>query len=583
MRDLLRLVGLFRPYTGWIALGVLASLATLAANVTLMAMSAWFIAAMAAAGLAQVSMNYFTPAAVIRACAMIRSAGRYGERLITHEATFRLISELRVWFYRRLEPLAPAVLQGYRSGDLLSRIRGDIDTLEHFYLRILVPILVAFAGIIGFTLFLLLYSPLVAGTLLLLLLSAGVLMPVWSARRGARPGRELVRERAALRAALVDGLQGLAELSSAGAAPAQAERLQSCSRQLGHRQAELNRLSALSQASLLLFANLAVWLVLVESTPLVQAGRIAPIELAMLAMFSLASFEAVMPLPGAFQALGETLEAARRVFALVDREPEVAEPERPAPLPRGRDLEFRNLGFAYPGNPEAAIQDLSLRVPEGQRLGIIGPSGSGKSTLVQLLLRFWEPQRGRILLGGQDLTKLRSEELRQQIALVSQHTHLFNTSIRENLRLANPEACEAAIEQACRHARIHDFISAQPEGYDTWAGETGVRLSGGQARRIAIARALLKDAPILILDEPTEGLDPITEQELMQTLIPLMRGRTVILVSHQLRLMRHMDRLAVLQRGRLQEAGETQLLLSRPDSLTGKMFALQTKLNEGAA
>jgi ATP-binding cassette subfamily C protein CydC len=530
---------------------MLASLATLVANVTLMAVSGWFIASMAVAGAAHVGMNYLTPAAVIRACAIVRTGGRYGERLITHEATLRLLSRLRVWFYQHLEPLAPARLQGYRSGDLLSRIRADIDTLDNFYLRVLVPTATALLGGLGFVLFLALYDLRLTLILAALLALAGVFTPWLTRRLGAVPGQRKVELGARLRTAAVDGIQGLAELTVYGAGEAHARRVADLSLELAREQQRLAGLDGLSQAMLGLAANLAMWFTLWIAIPLVGDGRLPPPDLAMLALFTLAAFEAVLPLPAAFQALGETRAAARRVFEIVDAEPAVTEPGTPSPTPRHFGLSIEGVSFTYPGTDRPALDDLDLELPEGRRVALVGPSGAGKSTLVQLLLRFRAPQQGRITLGGDDLARFRGEDLRRHIAVVSQHTRLFTGTLRENLLLANPDASEAQLEQTCRTARIHDFIAAQPEGYDTWIGEAGLTLSGGQARRMDIARALLRDAPILILDEPTEGLDEPTARSVLESIQTLMQGRSVLLITHRTQDLQAMDRVLRLDGGRL--------------------------------
>lgn len=551
MRELLRLWRLFAPYRSWMWLGAGAALVTLLANVMLMAVSGWFITAMAVAGAAGVTMNYFTPAALIRAGAMLRTAGRYGERLATHEATLRLLSGLRVWFYGHLEPLAPAVLQRFHSGDIMSRIRSDVDALDNLYIRVLVPVLVAVLGALLSLGFLLLYDWRIATLGLGFLVVAGVLVPLWSQRLGAEPGSRIARVQGELRTACIDGLQGLAELQVCGAGEQQAARIDQLSGVLAADQVRLAGYAGIAQGAVGLCANLSLWALLWLAIPLVQDGRLLPPQLAMLALFTLASFESVAPLPLAFQHLGRTLAAARRLFALADAKPAVREPAEPSPVPQRFDLEIRDLGFAYPGSAQPALDGLSLQVPQGGRLAVVGTSGSGKSTLLNLILRFWEPDQGTIRIGGEDIALFRGDDLRRHVTLVSQHTHLFDASIRANLLVANPEATQAALEQACRVAQIHDFVAALPESYDTWVGETGVRLSGGQARRIAIARALLRDAPILLLDEPTEGLDGETERALMGALGRLMAGRTVVLITHRPLGLNWADQIVVLDQGRV--------------------------------
>jgi ATP-binding cassette subfamily C protein CydC len=563
MTDLLRLLRLFRPYLAWLLLGILLSFITLLANVALMALSGWFICAMAIAGVAGATMNYFTPAALIRAAAIARTAGRYAERLVTHEATFRLLAELRVWFYHRLEPLAPAGLETYRSGDLLSRIRADIDMLDNVYLRLLVPAAVALLAMLVFTGVLWWVHPRLALAEGLLLLVAGVVVPWLVNRLGHRAGRRKVEVSAHMRAALVNDMQGMGELLVYGAADSHAVRLQGLSRELARRQQTLSILDGLSQGALGLCANLAMWVIVVLAVPMVSSQLLAPQHLAMLALFALASFEAVMPLPLAMQTLGESLAAARRIFSLADSLPAVAEPVEPLAMPERFAYRFKNVSFHYrPDGPEV-LQGISIKLAPGRKLAVVGATGCGKSTLASLLLRFREPTGGSILLNEYPLQHYSGEALRVHIAALTQQTHLFNTTIRDNLLLARPDADRQAIEQACEAVLIHDYITAQPDGYDTITGETGVRLSGGQARRIAIARALLKNAPLLILDEPTEGVDPETARQLMANILARVEARRqgLLLITHQLQGLERMDEILVMVEGRVVESGSHQALV----------------------
>ncbi len=596
MPELIRLWRLFQPYRGWMLGGFAVALVTLLANVTLMAISAWFVTAMAVAGAAGVAMNYFTPAAMIRGSAIGRTAGRYFERLITHEATLRQLAGLRVWFYRHLEPLAPARLMEYHSADLLTRIRADIDALDNLYVRVLVPVLVAITASLAFFIFTALYDLRLALLLLDMLIIAGVVLPALGHWLGKAPGRRIVALQAELRQTSIDGTQGLSELLVYGAADDHARHLDHLSQALVAEQARMSQLTGIAQAATGLTANLTLWGMLWLGIPLLQDGSLAPPQLAMLALFSLATFEAVAPLPMAFQQLESTLTAARRLFAIVDTGPAVPEPTGPAPQPKDSGLSIEGLRFRYPStvassgsggsdSPDpgrgsgsggsslgmrsdtqrpAILDGIDLELPPGRRVAIVGATGSGKTTLFNLLLRFWAPEAGSIRLGGEPLEQFPGEALRSRIALVSQHTHLFDASIRENLLIAAPDAPQGLLEQACATAQIHDFIAELPEGYDTWVGETGVRLSGGQARRIAIARALLRDAPILLLDEPTEGLDAVTERALMDAVQRLMAGRTVLLITHKPVALAQMDEILVLDRGRVVERGTHAALLKAP-------------------
>jgi ATP-binding cassette subfamily C protein CydC len=564
MKDLLRLLRLFRPYLGWLLLGILLSFITLLANVALMALAGWFISAMAIAGATGASMNYFTPAALIRAAAIARTAGRYAERLVTHEATFRLLAELRVWFYRRLEPLAPAGLEAYRSGDLLSRIRADIDTLDHVYLRLLVPAAVALAATLALTAVLWNYHPRLALVEGVLLVVAGAGVPWLVGRLGRAAGREKVEAAARLRAALVTDVQSMGELLVYGATERHAARVRRLGRDLAQRQQTLSGLNGLSQGAVGLCANLAMWFVVVLAVPMISAQTLARADLAMLAFLALASFEAVMPLPLAMQTLGESLAAARRIFSLADSRPAVTEPVDPLAMPQAGTYRFENVSFRYrPDSPEV-LHGISFRLAPGRKLALIGATGCGKSTLASLLLRFREPSGGRTLLDERPLRDYSGEAVREHIATLSQQTHLFNTTIRDNLLLARPEADCKAIEAACEAALIHEFIMAQPDGYETIIGETGVRLSGGQARRLAIARALLKNAPLLILDEPTEGIDPETARRLLGRIIAWVEARrqSLLLITHRLQGLERMDDILVMSDGQVVESGSHQTLMA---------------------
>lgn len=566
MRDdlgvLIRLLRLFRPYRAWMALGALASAITVLANVGLMAMAGWFITSMALAGAAGALMNYFTPAAAIRLLAILRTGGRYVERLVTHEATFRLLAELRVWFFRRLEPLAPARLERYRGADLLARIQTDIDTLHHAYLRLLVPILVAVLASAVVTSVLTLYSVSVALLVLALLAVTGVAIPLIVQRAGRQPGAALVETRTALRTAVVDAVQGMAELSVYGGRARAAAQIASLTQRLIAEQRRLAGLAAFSESAVVLCASLAMWGATLLAVTLVRRAALEPAELPMLALAVLASFEAVGPLPLAFQKLGETVAAARRVFELVDAEPPVVAPPGPSPAPLDFGIGMHGVRLRYDPQGAWALDGLDLDIASGARVAIVGPTGAGKSSIVRLLLRFWEYQAGEVRLGGHDLRSYRHEDLRQMICVISQDTYLFNATVLENLRIANPGADEATVVSAAKTAQIHDFVASLPDGYHTWVGEAGVRLSAGQARRVAIARALLSDAPILLLDEPTESLDPPTERALLADLASLMTGRTVVLVTHNLAVLHALvDEVLVLEAGRITARGSHSRLL----------------------
>ncbi len=561
MRVFRLLLTMARAKWPWLLLGLACSVVTVLANMALLALAAWFLASMALAGVSGVLFNYFLPAGAIRTLAIVRSVGRYFERLVSHDATLRLLADLRVRFFERLVPLVPAGLGkengrgGMHSADLFSRLRADIDLLDNFYLRLLLPAgtAICVAGVsFGFFLF---FDPALALGVAGLWLLAGAVLPAFCLYRDAKDGAEQVQAAARLRCLVVDGLRGMEELLVYGAGPRYRELVQRENDRLIRLQTRTARLESMAQGMVGLASGLAMWLVLLLGIPLVGAGDWSPATLPMLAVLALVCFEAVMPLPGAWRMWGQIRMAASRILEITEARPPVIEPMEPQALPSGGDLVVRDLWFTYPGGTsdrdEPMLRGVNLDLPQGRRVGIVGPAGSGKTTLQQILLRFWEYDHGEIRLAGRELRNVSGDEVRARMAVVSQHVFLFNATIAENLRLGRPQAAESELWDALRGARLEEFVASLPDRLDTQVGQFGARLSGGQARRLSVARALLKDAPILILDEPTEGLDAATEAELWTELRPLMQGRSVLLITHRPAGLEYMERVYRLEQGRL--------------------------------
>jgi thiol reductant ABC exporter CydC subunit len=572
MRQILwRLLKLAGPFKWWMALAALLGFATIGSSIGLMATSAYLISRAAL----HPSIAMLQVAIVgVRFFGISRGVFRYLERYISHQVTFRLLARLRVWFYQAVEPLAPARLMQYRSGDLLSRVVADIENLEHFYGRVIAP--PAVAGLVALLMWILLaaFDTWLAIVSLVFLLLAGVGLPILTRLLSRGLGRQMITTRAELNVALVDGIQGLADLLITGREVQHQQRVQRLSRELVGWQQRMAWLTGLHTALSGLLANWSTLAILLIAIPLVSQGQLEGVYLALLVLATLASFEAVLPLPEAFQHLESSVAAAGRLFELVDAQPSVPEPPTPSPQPKDYSLVVENLQFCYAEGEPPALSGLSFNLPQGRHLAIVGPSGAGKSSLIHLLLRFWEYQVGQIWLGGHDLRHYRPEDVRQMMSVVSQHTHLFNGTIRENLLIAHPGAREFDIIQAARQAHLHEFIQTLAQGYDTWIGEQGLCLSGGERQRLAIARALLKDAPILILDEPTTNLDAVTEQEVLQAIHTLMAGRTTLMITHRLVGLENMDEILVLQAGRIVERGQPYELL-QAEGLYRQMWQLQ--------
>ena len=576
MSDLQRLFHIMKPALPMMALAALLSFLTIAANVGLLATSAYLIASaalhppLAALTLSITGVRFF---------GISRAVFRYGERYIAHKATFHILYALRVWFYQRLEPLAPAGLARYRSGDLLGRIVADVDTLQFFYLRVIAPPVVAVAILAAMWWLLWGYSVALGWLLTVAFLVGGVIAPAVLRFLGRQSSQHLLDARADLKASLVDTVQGMAELAAYNQTSQQASRLRATASEMRHFQDRSAKLSALSEALNSLVMNATVWGTLVIAIALAAAGKIEKVYLAVLVLAVQASFEALQPLPIAAYVLEESLAAARRLFAIADTVSMVKDQGDTSLVPDDYTMAVDEVCFTYEDTQEPVLRNISFTVPAGRRLAIVGASGAGKTTLVSLLLRFAPYGSGSIRLGSRELTDYHPETVRNYLAVVSQSTHIFNASLRDNIRLARPSATEEELITAARHAAIDDFIVSLPQGYDTPAGQNGKTLSGGQRQRLSIARALLKNAPILILDEPTAGLDAVTEQEIMTSITELMQGRSTILITHRLTGLELFDEIVVLDKGRIAQRGTAAELLTK-QGLFREMWQLQRDVLE---
>ncbi|MDF7659818.1 thiol reductant ABC exporter subunit CydC [Erwiniaceae bacterium L1_54_6] len=545
MNDLRHLLQLARPWRLRMALGIGLSVIVILSNVTLLALSGWFITSMALAGMGAMTLEFFAPAAAIRGLAVLRTFARYLERLVTHDATLRLLSVLRVWFYQHLEPLAPARLQAFRDGDVLARLRADIDSLDNFYLRIFAPALAGLISSVVILCVLFWFSPGVAAIDAVMLLLAGVIVPLAVVARTRSSGHAVAGLRASIQVASTDLIRGLGELQIAGAVSRQARHLSQLSHKLiaaQRQQAWTGALGSVLSALAGQIGMFCAFILLVGG----HAGGLAGNDIVMLLFAVLASAEAVAALPTAFAALGVTREAARRIFSLAELTPAVALPET-SPMPDSFDLSFSAVTMRYGPEHPTVFDSLSFHVPQGHCLAILGPSGAGKTTILSLVQGFWRCDKGSVAIGGHEVTNLADDVLRQVISVVGQKTYLFNASIRDNLRLVAPDADDDALWQALSQASLAEEVRAFPHGLDTLVGELGARLSGGQARRISIARAFLSHAPIILLDEPTEGLDATNTEMVLNALKVLVKGKTTLLVTHQIQPLMLADSRLVLE------------------------------------
>ncbi|MFM8877288.1 MAG: thiol reductant ABC exporter subunit CydC, partial [Anaerolineae bacterium] len=572
-----RLLTFLRGNWHRVALSVLLSSITILASVALMGTSAWLISTAAIAvsvadlGVSTVGTRFF---------GITRAIFRYLERLVSHDVTFRLLAKLRVWFYEKLEPLAPARLMNFRSGDLLARVIGDVETLENFYVRVVSPPLTAIVVGTFTAIFLASFFPLLAPVYLTFYLSLGLFLPILAQTTSRRSAEQTISLRADLQTKLVDGIQGMADLIAYGRADERLTQIAANANEYGNAQRRMARVTGIHSALGTLLTNLGMWTILLLTIPQIINGEIAGPMLASLTLLTLASFEAVLPLPLAAQMWNSAREAARRLFEVVDVKPEISEQVLVTSnqLPVTNDqLQITNLSFTYPSQTTPALHNLTFNLRPSTSMAIVGPSGAGKSTIANLLLRFWDYQVGEISLGGESLKALNQDEVRARCGYVSQNTYFFNTSIYENLRFARKKVTREEVEAACQSAQIHGFIMSLPKGYDTLIGEQGLRLSGGERQRLAIARALIKDATILILDEPTANLDPLTEQQVLETLFKVMKQKTSILITHRLIGLENVDEILVINHGEIIERG-THTQLAGRNSFYSHLLDLQNRI-----
>ncbi len=573
MKSLLPFIRLFRHQWLMMLVGVVLTITTLMAGIGLLSLSGWFLSATAVAGLTVATaqaFNFFTPAGGVRFLSIMRTASRYGERLSTHEATFRLLTDLRIWVWRKLMPLSEKNLAGVRRGDLLNRLVADIDTLDHIYLRLLTPLGGSLLMIGLLYLFLSMFDTSLAAALCGALLLAWLALPLVFYMLGKTPGRKLVASKRSYRVELLEFLQGQGELTLFGARDAYRTRLDSAEQALLDAQKSMAGVTSLSQSALVLASGGVVLLMLALAANGV-GDNIPPGPLfATMVFAAMACVELLMPLAGSFQHLSACVMAAERVTEITSQEPDIQFPEvSDASLVSGA-LQISDLDFNYHSDgSQPVLNGFNLTVKAGRKVALLGQTGCGKSTLLSLITRQWQPDTGSILLDGHQITDFTQAELRRGISVVSQRVYLFAGTLRDNLAIAlmpdengkAPRVDDEQLLQVLNRVGLQTLTQGD-KPLNIWLGEGGRQLSGGELRRIGIARVLLRDATLLLLDEPTEGLDKRTEREILALLFEFARDKTVLMISHRLTAMAQMDEIHLLEQGRITDSGTHESLLT---------------------
>ncbi|ELO1813466.1 cysteine/glutathione ABC transporter ATP-binding protein/permease CydC [Vibrio fluvialis] len=573
MRDLLPYLKLYKKHWFGLTLGMLLAFVTLCASIGLLTLSGWFLSAAAVAGLtiARETFNYMLPGAFVRGFAMGRTAGRWGERVVSHNATFKLLTDLRIFFFEKLAPMIPGRVSNLRDADLLNRLVADIDAMDHVYLRLISPVTVGVLGIAALTTLLCWFDMALGLTLGSVLLVLLLVWPVMFYKLGKRNGAELTQHKAEMRVATLDWLQGYSELTIFGAESRYRDAIHAAQEKLLANQKVNASFTGLASALLLLANGWTLVLMLWLAADGVNGQAPDPM-IALVVFATMASVELLMPIAGAFQHLGQTLTSARRLNEIILSEPDVKFPSEETRHSGQFDISFENLTFNYSGGEQPALKDVSLTIPAGNKVAIVGQTGSGKSTLIQLLCRYWDAQQGDIRIAGTRLQEWKESDLRAAISVVSQRVDILNGSLRDNLIMAKPTANDNELSAMLERVGLSKLLEAP--GLDAWLGDGGRQLSGGEKRRIGIARALLHDGPILLLDEPTEGLDKQTEQQIMALFKSHFENKTVIFITHRLVELETMDAVCLIEQGEIVEHGSHQALLAQQ----GRYFQLNQTL-----
>ncbi|EKO3367818.1 cysteine/glutathione ABC transporter ATP-binding protein/permease CydC [Vibrio fluvialis] len=573
MRDLLPYLKLYKKHWFGLTLGMLLAFVTLCASIGLLTLSGWFLSAAAVAGLtiARETFNYMLPGAFVRGFAMGRTAGRWGERVVSHNATFKLLTDLRIFFFEKLAPMIPGRVSNLRDADLLNRLVADIDAMDHVYLRLISPVTVGVLGIAALTTLLCWFDMALGLTLGGVLLVLLLVWPVMFYKLGKRNGAELTQHKAEMRVATLDWLQGYSELTIFGAESRYRDAIYAAQEKLLANQKVNASFTGLASALLMLANGWTLVLMLWLAADGVNGQAPDPM-IALVVFATMASVELLMPIAGAFQHLGQTLTSARRLNEIILSEPDVKFPSEETRHSGQFDITFENLTFNYSGGEQPALKDVSLTIPAGNKVAIVGQTGSGKSTLIQLLCRYWDAQQGDIRIAGTRLQEWKESDLRAAISVVSQRVDILNGSLRDNLIMAKPTANDNELSAMLERVGLGKLLEAP--GLDAWLGDGGRQLSGGEKRRIGIARALLHDGPILLLDEPTEGLDKQTEQQIMALFKSHFENKTVIFITHRLVELETMDTVCLIEQGEIVEHGSHQALLAQQ----GRYFQLNQTL-----
>ncbi len=569
-----KLLKLTKPYFWWMLLGLLLAFLTIGSGIGLMMTAAYLLAF---AALKPPIYELQIAITLVRFFGTFRGVFRYLERLVTHNVTFKLLKQYRVWFYEKIEPIAPAGLIKYNTGDMLRRIVGDVESLENLYIRIMLPPLTAI--FISFLIYgvLHVFDFKIAFLTMAALYFSGLLIPAVSLFLTKKMGEEMTDINSKLTVLSIDLVQGMSDLFVFNGIRSHFEEIKSNNRQLCRIQKKMSMINSINVSALGLIMNLTVAIAIILMNGLITSGNFDGLFSSMIILGIMASFESVTPLPFAFQQLGSTSRAASRVFEIIEKKPQI---EIVRPINRlilsekNASLSFEKVSFSYSGDSGFSLNDITINFQKGVN-AVVGASGSGKTSLINLIFKFWEYKSGNIKLNEVELKNCSHEDIANYISVCPQNVYFFNLSVRENLLLANEDASDDEIIKVLKMAEIFEIVNELNNGLNSFVGEQGLKLSGGEIRRLGIARTILADSPIMIFDEPTADLDSKTAEKIMSNILALSKDKIIIIITHIISdIFREFNQIIVMSDGNCLEKGK-HLELINNNSIYKKLFAMQ--------
>jgi ATP-binding cassette subfamily C protein CydC len=555
---MVRLLWFLKPFTLMILASILLGIGTTAAGIGMLGTSAYLIASAAL----HPSIAELQVAIVgVRFFGLSRAGLRYSERLVSHSVNLRVLDHLRQWFYDQIESSPSAELQTIKSGDLLDRLMGNIEDLENFYVRVVSPVIVALVIGIGASMFVGGYQTQFGLILGAGLFVTGIILPVEAILLTRRTSETFIQSRSILSAKIVETIQGIEDLQAFGVGREWIESIKKESNSNAKIQLKLSLLNSFNSGLMLAVLNVTIVILLWVAIPIVPSGLLSGISLAVILMIAIASFESTYTLPQAGQYLTSSIEAGHSLFLLTGsgkvKQFQIDQKIKRYP----KTISLEHVHFQYSEGPTFQLKDVNFILKAGKKTALIGSSGSGKTSIVNLLLRFWRPTEGSILVDGKNVEDLDPEEMRSFFSVISQSAYLFSATLRENLLLADPLASDEKLYKIFRQVGLEDWVSTLPDGLDTWVGDHGLRLSGGERQRVAIGRMLLQERPFIVLDEPDVHLDAETRSVIMDTIFKLSETKGILFISHDLSNIKKMDEILLLKEGQIIEKGNHKNLI----------------------